>query len=218
MQRDLEESALDFDRYPRTDNYFVKRTSAYIADLLLCFVISLIFLLIIGIDMAGLLGWVLLYILTGFLTTVYKMLLEGFGARTLGKAVFSLRVVGREDGPMFGEAVLRNLSAILPFIGPLLDQLIGSGTARDSRQKLTDHLSTTLVVEEIQEVAIERPMPIIQPPKPKEKMFLDYRNVRVGNCPRCGAPYRVLAPGDSTFSGLWNHRCTWCDHLIRENE
>jgi TRAP-type C4-dicarboxylate transport system permease large subunit len=48
MQRDLEESALDFDRYPRTGNYFVKRASAYVADVLLFFVISFIFLIIIG--------------------------------------------------------------------------------------------------------------------------------------------------------------------------
>ncbi|MCU0799092.1 MAG: RDD family protein [Candidatus Thermoplasmatota archaeon] len=217
MQRSLEVPALDFDRYPRTGNYFVKRASAYIADVLLCFVISLIFLVLIGVDMTGLLGWVLVYILTGLLSAAYKLLFDGMGTRTLGKAVFSLRVVGLEDGPGFGEAALRNLSVILPFIGPLLDQLIGNGTALDSRQKLTDHLSTTLVVEDIEEVAIERPM-AIPPPPPKEKMFLDYRNVRVGNCPRCGAPYRVLAPGDSTFSGLWNHRCTWCNHLIRENE
>lgn len=217
MQRDLEESALDFDRYPRTGNYFVKRASAYVADVLLFFVISFIFLIIVGVDMAGLVGWVLLYILTGLLTTAYKMLLDGMGTRTLGKAIFSLRVVGLEDGPGFGPAVLRNLSATLTFIGPLVDQLAGNGTALDTRQKLTDHLSTTLVVEDIEEVAIERPMTII-PPQPKEKMFLDYRSVRVGNCPRCSAPYRVLAPGDSTFSGLWNHRCTWCNHLIRENE
>ena len=218
MQRDVDKSVLDFDRYPRTGNYFVKRASAYIADVLLCFIVSLVLLVLIGVDLSSPLGWVFVYILSGILTSIYKLAIEGSGSRTMGKAIFSLRVVGREEGPEFWEAILRNLSTILPFIGPLIDQLMGSGTVLDSRQKLTDHLSTTLVVEDVPEVAIERPMPIVQPPMKKEKTFLDYRNVVVGNCPRCGAPYRVLAPGDSSFSGLWNHRCTWCNHLIRENE
>jgi hypothetical protein len=132
-----------------------------------------------------------------------------------------LKVIDMYGKVTLGESLVRNFLEIVPIILPLFDYIIGMAVAQDSRQKLFDSISKTLVIENIPVVVDEKPryMPrrIVQEPQPKEKVKLDYRRIRVGHCPRCNAPYRVLAPGDESFSGLWNHRCTWCNHLITED-
>lgn len=216
-----EEVTLDFDRYPKTESYEVKRAFAYLIDQALAFIIVLLFaILITGGDLSGVYMWVLIIFLSGGLNVLLKVIGEGMMGLSIGKAFLGLRVIDAYGQVTVGESLIRNIVGVVPIVLPILDYVIGQGSSEDKRQKLTDSMSGTLVIEDLPQES-EEPRPRsrqvrIESPQPKEKVKLDYRKVRRGNCPRCGAPFRVLEMDDNSFSGLWNYRCTWCNHLITE--
>ncbi|MFO8050535.1 MAG: RDD family protein [Thermoplasmatota archaeon] len=215
-----EEPALEFERYPKTGSYEIKRSIAYLIDQLLAFFVVLIvaFVLTDG-DLTGGMTWIWIILFSGILNFLLKVIEESMMGVSIGKTFLGLKVIDAYGPVTAGGSIARNISNMIPFL-PILDYFIGQGSALDSRQKLTDSMSRTLVIEDMvieSEKPKHRPRPItVEPPKPREKVKLDYRRVRHGKCPRCGAPYRVLDPGDDSFNGLWNHRCTWCNHLITE--
>lgn len=214
-----EEVTLEFEKYPQTESYEIKRAVSYFIDLILSFSAVFVVFLIADVKLDEPMTWVWVVIATGALNFLMKVLLESMLSVTIGKGLLGLRVIDAYGPVTAGEALARNLSGIVPLL-PLLDYFLGQGSALDKRQKMSDSMTGTLVIEDIPPEPEEprpRPRPIItEAPKPREKVKLDYRKVRHGNCPRCGAPYRVLDEGDSTFNGLWNYRCTWCNHLITE--
>ncbi len=222
MDRDGGFERNDFAEFPRTEMYMPKRIGSYLLDLaIVAFLIIIIFYLA-GSNLEDPWLWLIIIGITGVATIIVKAVLEAGMGKSIGKALFGLRVVTFEGEPGFGQTFVRNIFSVVPLVGPLVDYVFGKGSAEDDRQKLMDVQSDTIVVEDMV-VPVEEPRvrvhrePVKVEPKPKEKVRLDFRSVRVGHCPRCGAPYRVLPPEDPSFSGLWNHRCTWCNHLIQED-
>ncbi|MGA1822260.1 MAG: RDD family protein [Thermoplasmatota archaeon] len=221
-----EDYSIDYDSYPMSGSYWPKRVAAYFVDLaMVFFVLLLVFLIGFYVSettftavAAG-----ILILLTGILTWILKAGLEYAKETTPGKSFLGLTVISGYGKPSFGELLLRNLSMFVIIIGSILDMLIGMFSSEDSRQKFLDRKTNTMVVEEVA-VAEELPRrryapPPEAPPEPPEKVRLGFPGrVKTGNCPRCGAPYRILDPGDDSFSGLWNYRCTWCNHKVFERE
>ncbi|MGA1819845.1 MAG: RDD family protein [Thermoplasmatota archaeon] len=222
MEADMEEVYLDFENYPRTESYGIKRAFAYLMDQIIVLLgVVFVALLIPSVDLSDYTTWLMILIVAGIFNWLIKSVMEGMKGESIGKGIMGLKVIDAYGKVTVGESLVRNLFEIVPVILPFFDYLLGMAVAMDSRQKLMDHISKTLVIEDLPIIVEEKPrfVPrrIVEEPKPKEKVMLDYRRIRVGHCPRCDAPYRVLAPGDTSFSGLWNHRCTWCNNLITEN-
>jgi len=221
MDEYRDEVYLDFEAYPKTEGYELKRAVAYLIDQIISLLPILPIAILLNTDLEDPISWVLILIISGLFAWIMKSLLESTFGDTFGKKMMGLRVIDAYGRIRLGEALIRNILDIVPIILPVLDYAIGMAVARDNRQKLLDSISKTLVIENvapvIEEAPRSRPRPVmVEPPQPKEKIRLDYRRIRVGHCPRCNAPYRVLDQGDESFSGLWNHRCTWCNHLITE--
>lgn len=219
-----EDDMWDTQAYPRTESYMAKRVSAYLFDLALsALFVIIVFVLLDQYDMTDWMTWLYIVLITAGLMFIMKVLLEGIAGRSFGKMFFGLLIVTPEEEPSTSKALGRNIFTLIPLVGPILDFMIGRSSVLDDRQKLTDSAFKTLVIEDIPLVVEEpprrtyRPPMKVEPPKPKEKVRLDYRQMMVGKCPRCNAPYRILPPDDDSFSGLWNHRCTWCNHLITED-
>ena len=209
--------------FPKTDGYMTKRIGAYLLDLVIASFAVIIIFYVMEADLNDAMNWAYIFAISGIVTFIYKTILEaGFG-RSIGKFIFGLIVISPDGGASFGQALGRNITNIIPLIGPFIDLIFGRSNAEDDRQKFSDSGLRTLVIEDIP-VTVEEPVRIyrqpmkVEPPRSKEKFRLDYTRMRVGHCPRCGAPYRVLPPEDTSFSGLWNHRCTWCNNKIQEND
>jgi len=222
MEEVMEEVYLDFENYPKTESYEIKRTVAYLIDqIVILLAVVFVALLIPSVDLSDYMTWLMILIVAGIFNWVVKSVMEGMRGESVGKGIMGLKVIDAYGKVTVGESLVRNLLEIFPVILPIFDYIIGLLVSLDRRQKLMDHVSKTLVIEDIPIIVEEKPrfVPrrVVEEPKPQEKVMLDYRRIRVGHCPRCEAPYRVLAPGDTSFSGLWNHRCTWCNNLITEN-
>jgi uncharacterized RDD family membrane protein YckC len=217
-----DEIYLDFESFPKTESYEIKRTFAYLIDQIIVMLGVLFVALLLSVDLADYTTWLIMLLIAGIFNWIIKSLMEGMRGESIGKGIMGLKVIDAYGKVTVGEALVRNFLEIVPIVLPILDFVIGMAVAQDSRQKLFDSISKTLVIEDIPVVVEEKPryVPrsvVREPPPPKEKVKLDYRRIRVGQCARCEAPYRVLTPGDDSFSGLWNHRCTWCNHLITED-
>jgi uncharacterized RDD family membrane protein YckC len=215
----LMERELDPSSFERTDLYFLKRFIAYLIDASIVLAIFLMIFVIAGIDL-DILMILVIVILSGIIITLLKGAFEYSRKETPGKMVAGLRVESLKGELTFTEALVRNASTIVPVVLPTLDMLVGIFGSPDSRQKFLDNATTAMVVEnmpiEVREI-VRRPVQI-EPVEKPEKIRLGFdQGYARGNCPRCGAPYRVLPPGDKRFDGLWNHRCTWCNALIQEN-
>ncbi len=216
-----DEVYLDFESFPKTESYEIKRTFAYLIDQIIVMLGVLFVALLLSVDLADYTTWLIMLLIAGIFNWIIKSLMEGMRGESIGKGIMGLKVIDAYGKVTVGEALVRNFLEIVPIVLPILDFVIGMAVAQDSRQKLFDSISKTLVIEDIPVMVEEKPRyvprSVVREPSPKEKVKLDYRRIRVGQCARCEAPYRVLAPGDDSFSGLWNHRCTWCNHLITED-
>lgn len=221
MEEYGDEEYLDFESYPKTESYEIKRTFAYLIDQIIVMLGVLFVALLLSVDLADYTTWLIILLVAGIFNWIIKSLMESMMGESIGKGIMGLKVIDAHGKITLGEALVRNFLEIVPVVLPILDYVIGMAVAQDSRQKLFDSISKTLVIEDIPIIIEERtryvPRTMVQEPRSKEKTKLDYRRIRVGHCPRCNAPYRVLAPEDESFSGLWNHRCTWCNHLITED-
>jgi uncharacterized RDD family membrane protein YckC len=222
MEEYRDEVYLDFEAYPKTEGYELKRAVAYLIDQIISLLPILVIAILFNVNLEDPIPWIFILIISGIFAWVMKSFMESTFGDTIGKKMMGLKVIDAYGRITLGEALARNFLDIVPIILPILDYAIGMAVARDNRQKLFDSISKTLVIEDmplvVEEAPRPRPRPVIaEPTQPKEKVRLDYRRIRVGHCPRCNAPYRVLEPGDQSFSGLWNHRCTWCNHLITED-
>lgn len=87
------------------------------------------------------------YAILGIVALLYFPLLEGAKGTTVGKWALGLRVV-KEDGDRigYGDALLRNLAKFAPPV-LILDVLVGFLVEPDQKQRLSDRLADTVVVE-----------------------------------------------------------------------
>jgi len=95
-------------------------------------------------------GWgfgVLFPLIVGLLMVVYFLYTEVNMGATLGMRLFGLQVQTVKGGKItYGQSFIRNISKIHPLL-LLLDWLLGVVTAGDKRQKYSDRLAGTVVVQ-----------------------------------------------------------------------
>jgi uncharacterized RDD family membrane protein YckC len=93
-------------------------------------------------------GWVFLFpFLLGLLMVIYFLYTEVNWGGTIGKRILGLRVQTVNGGRInYSQSFIRNISKIHPLF-LLLDWLIGIATAGDRRQKYTDRIAGTVVIQ-----------------------------------------------------------------------
>lgn len=108
-------------------------------------------------------GFLTFSFLWGVLAVLYFMILDNYWGATIGKRVMGLQVQTVNGGKVpFDKAFIRNISKIFwPLL--ILDWLIGIATPEDKRQKYTDRIAGTTVVQTKQPFATAPPPP---PPPP----------------------------------------------------
>ena len=106
------------------------------------------------------LGLVSFSFLWGILAVLYYMILDTYWGATLGKRFMGLRVQTVNGGKVpFDKAFIRNISKIFwPLL--ILDWLVGIVTPGDKRQKYSDRIAGTTVVQ------IKQPFATAPPPPP----------------------------------------------------
>jgi uncharacterized RDD family membrane protein YckC len=109
-------------------------------------------------------SWLLLPFLFGILWTLYFIFLDVYWGATIGKKVLGLQVQTVNGGKVpFDKAFIRNISKIHPLL-LFLDWLVAIVTPRaDKRQKYTDRIAGTTVVQTEQAFVSSTPPP---PPPP----------------------------------------------------
>ena len=93
-------------------------------------------------------GWWIVYpFIVGLLMVLYVLYAEVNWGGTLGKRILGLRVQTVSGGKItYSQSFIRNLSKIHPLL-LLLDWLIGIATPGDRRQKYSDRMAGTVVVQ-----------------------------------------------------------------------
>ncbi|MGB9842602.1 MAG: RDD family protein [Candidatus Bathyarchaeales archaeon] len=112
-------------------------------------------------------SWLLWPLILGILQLLYFILMDVNSGGTIGKRVMGLKVQMINGGKVqFGQAFLRNISKIFGLF-LLLDWLIGIVTpGPDRRQKYTDRMAGTIVVQVKQAFAAATQPPPPPPPPP----------------------------------------------------
>lgn len=151
--------------------HWLLRLVAFIADSIILAIIAFILALILFVPFlfAGALSgvweaWGYLFVIplvTGILSVLYFLVLEVAWGGTIGKRIFGLQVQTVNGGRVsYGQSFIRNISKIF-WVFLLLDWLIGVATAGDKRQKYSDRMAGTVVVQGKQTLAS-----VVTPPPP----------------------------------------------------
>lgn len=154
--------------------HWLLRLIAYIIDAFIIAIIVAIlwFLLFIPFLIVGAFagffavwGWVILFpLLTGLLMVFYFLYAEVNWGGTFGKRLLGLRVQTVNGGRVnYSQSFIRNISKIHPLF-VLIDWLVGVVTVGDKRQKYTDRIAGTIVVQTSQPFASVTPPPPPPPP------------------------------------------------------
>jgi uncharacterized RDD family membrane protein YckC/phage FluMu protein Com len=171
---------------------------------------------------------ILFMVIFGILQVMYFALLEGTGERSysIGKSLMNLEVINLDGGPVTGgQAFKRNALKILKIL-LLIDVIAGMSSNRreDYSQKLMDISARTAI--QIYQVAPAQPkytpfrrVPMEDKDKDADKDDrggMDFpSHLLNGQCPKCSSSYKIIPSEDrTTWSGLWNYRCTWCNKLV----
>ena len=109
--------------------------------------------------------WLIYFFLFGILEVLYFTILDTAWGGTVGKRVLGLRVQMVNGGKVdFGKAFIRNISKIYPLF-VFLDWLVAVVTpGTDRRQKYTDRIAGTTVVQVKQAFQSAAPPPPPPPP------------------------------------------------------
>ena len=221
------------EEYAEPESNWGRRTGAYFFDFLLIFVLAYgIFLILMAnfliffpLDMGEILWFVIFWVLVGILTVAYSGVLEGSIGATVGKGMLGLEVFSLDTETMtMGKGFTRSISKIIFFL-PVADMFAGKGKG-DPRQRALDLTANTIVGDFI---PVEPMMPerrggpiYVKPIEERleEDEFADLpipRELLTGRCPYCTTPYNIIPSKDrSTWSGLWNSRCIWCNRKVFE--
>lgn len=211
--------------------YWGARTGAYILDsIFVFFPLSVVIIAFFGLGFfisifTNIFLLLIFMFIFGIFQVIYFVALEGTGERsyTIGKSLVNLEVISLEGGPVTGgQALKRNATKIFPLF-LLIDIIAGtrSRMREDYSQKKMDISARTA----IQPYQVVVPPPVRKvyrrPPEKEEvkddtKMYGDFpAHLLNGECPKCQSPYKIVPPEDkTTWSGLWNYRCTWCNKLM----
>ena len=133
-------------------NHWLYRLIALIIDsIIIAIPVYLIFFSLLFAGSLWLIGygsWLLFPFLLGLIEVLYFAILDVYWGATIGKRVLGLQVQMVNGGKVdFGKAFLRNISKIYPLF-LFLDWLIGVVTpGADRRQKYTDRMAGTTVVQ-----------------------------------------------------------------------
>jgi uncharacterized RDD family membrane protein YckC len=105
--------------------------------------------------------------ISGIILVLYSAILEvSWGGMTLGKKLLGLQVQMTNRGRItFDRAFIRNMSKIY-WLLLLLDWLLGVFTPGNKRQKYTDRMAGTVVLQTSQPFASAPPPPPPPPPPP----------------------------------------------------
>ena len=103
-------------------------------------------------------GWVVVFpFIVGLLMVLYVLYTEVNWGGTIGKRILGLQVQKVSGGRItYGQSFIRNISKIHPLL-LLLDWLIGIATPGDRRQKYSDRMAGTVVVQASQPFASVTP-------------------------------------------------------------
>lgn len=108
--------------------------------------------------------WLVLPLALGVLSVLYFLVLEVSWGGTVGKRILGLRVQTVNGGRIsYSQSFVRNISKIF-WVFLLLDWLIGIATPGDRRQKYSDRIAGTVVVQTSQPFAAAAPPPPPPPP------------------------------------------------------
>ncbi len=103
--------------------------------------------------------WAVFPFVVGLLMVLYVLYAEVNWGGTLGKRILGLRVQKVSgDRITYSQSFIRNISKIHPLL-LLLDWLIGIATPGDRRQKYSDRMAGTVVVQASQAFASATPPP-----------------------------------------------------------
>ncbi len=92
-------------------------------------------------------GFLLLPFILGILQLLYFMILDTMWGATIGKRILGLQVQNTTGGRVpFGKSFIRNISKIYGLF-LILDWLVGILTNGDKRQKFTDRIAATTVIQ-----------------------------------------------------------------------
>jgi uncharacterized RDD family membrane protein YckC len=104
--------------------------------------------------------------LWGILAVLYYMIFDTYWGATIGKKAMGLQVqMVNGNKVTFDKAFIRNISKIYPLI-LLIDWIVGIATTGDKRQKFSDRIAGTIVVQTKQPFAAAAPPPPPPPPPP----------------------------------------------------
>ena len=207
------------------------RAVAGFIDFLFAGVIAILVYLLMGISPLTLdiVGWLIFLLVLGIFHMLLNAAFEASRARSIGKYTMGIEVYSLREDPEVtgGQAFGRNASKI-HLILYVMDILAGVGG--QPTQKGSDKSVDTVLIK-------SRPTIVRRPRKRKapawtrdvddsdmglsedeetRRRMIDY--LRHGKCSRCGSPFRILEKGDTSWTGLWNSRCTWCNKMVFEDD
>jgi hypothetical protein len=175
----------------------------------------------------NLLFFFMFWIIIGVFSLLYSGALEGSIGATVGKGMMRLEVYSLDTETMTaGKGFTRSASKFIFFLVPI-DIAVGKGKG-DPRQRTLDISENTIVADFI---PVEAPVReqrsgeiYVKPIEPKEtEEDGEYaglpipRELLSGRCPYCRTPYNIVPSKDkSTWSGLWNSQCIWCNKKVLE--
>jgi len=159
---------------PDMTNHWILRIVALVIDSIIMGIIagiiafSVLFSIFLGGGFLFLYGFGYFFVLTfaiGILELIYFTILDVIWGGTLGKRIVGLQVQMVDGGKVtFGKSFIRNISKIWGLF-LLLDWIIGIATSgKDPRQKYTDRIAGTTVVQVKQAFATVSPPPPPPPP------------------------------------------------------
>lgn len=199
--------------------HWVKRTAAYIIDLIITSLIVWIFFVSLFFGLGPYTFWYF-PVVAGAIQVFYSAVLEYMKRQTIGKMIMDVKVESLKSDMEFSEAIIRNLSKVQGLL-VFLDTIVGLATRGDPRQRYLDRVANTTVTSthhESHELHLEemisQHMPHIMshpnqeqqtPPPPQSNQQPEEKI-----CPNCA----------STMTDQGNGRfvCTNCGNVVEEDQ
>ena len=122
--------------------HWLKRIGAFIVDTLIVLIPTwavLTFLNVTAVVMFGL--------FSGFAFFLYSALSEAATSQTVGKAVFRLKVRSESEKVSPSMAAIRSVPKFFWYVFPMLDAILGLAAEGDPRQRFSDRILGTTVVQ-----------------------------------------------------------------------
>jgi len=104
----MEEVYLDFDSYPKTESYGLKRVSAYLIDQIIVLLVVIFGYLLLSVDLSDYVTWLTILLLAGVFNWLIKSVMEGMRGESIGKGIMGLKVIDAYGNVTVGESLVRN--------------------------------------------------------------------------------------------------------------